>query len=208
MLTHPGSPTADHPDLEGEKLVEREASECGVTSLEARRIVRLLDGLADVDERRVGADARREVFRIRGGRGIEGTAHRAPERCRSQSCGEPIDRHDPAGVQQCRAVVGLEFRVIERHPVAESPQLAADHDRVADLQASLDEAPPEPRGIQAPGLVLEPRDRALHATPERGLNAQLADPYARRNHLAIGHGAEIANAAHLAQVLITARDPK
>ena len=109
-------------------------------------------------------------------------------------------------MQQGCAVVGLELRVIERHPVAEASQLAADHDRIADLQASLDEPAPEPGGVQAPALVLETRDRALHPATERSLHAQLADPRAYRDHLAIGDRAELADTPHLAQVLVASRD--
>ena len=56
VLADPGSPTPDHADLEGEQLVERKPSERRVASLEGGRIVGLLDGLPDADERRLRAD--------------------------------------------------------------------------------------------------------------------------------------------------------
>ena len=206
LLPDSGAPPADHAHLEGQELVEREASECGVSPLEGRRIVRLLERLSDAHEPELRPNARRDVLRVRARGSIECGADGTPQRVRGQSGGQPVDRDDAAGVEERRAVVGLELRVVERHAVAEPAELATDDDRVAGLQPAFDVAPPEPRRIEAPGLVLEAGDGALHAAPERGLHPDLGDADPGRHELSVGDGTELADPTHLAEILIAARN--
>ena len=109
--------------------------------------------------------------------------------------------------QRC-AVIGLELGVVEGHPVAEPTELAADDDRVPDLQPTLDEAPPEPRRIEAARLILEPGEGALDAAPEGRLDPQIEHADAGRDELPVGDASEPGNGVHLAQVLVPARDAK
>ena len=83
--------------------------------------------------------------------------------------------------------------------------LPRDHDLGTNEQAPFDEAPSEPRGIDAPRLVLEPRDRPLGAAPEPGLDADVADRRLGRDDRAVPGEAEIADLAHLTQVVVAPR---
>ena len=99
----------------------------------------------------------------------------------------------------------LELGVVERQPAAEMLDLAGHHDLRADRQPALDEAAAEPGRLDAPGLVLEPGDRALGAPPEARLDADVADARLGRHDRAVRLPDEVAQVAHLAQVVVAPR---
>ena len=119
---------------------------------------------------------------------------------------QPVDRHDPARVEDLGALLGdrLELRVVERQLPAEALDLARDDDLAADLEPAIDVAAAEPGRVDRAGLVLEPGDRPLDPPPERRFDADLRDPDARR-HDRPGLGPdEVAQPLHLAQVVVAA----
>ena len=203
-LPHPRPAPADHAELQRQKLVEGEPAKGGVAALERGRVVRLLERLADEAEPELASNVSREVLRVGACRSIERRADGAPERRDTEAGREPVDRHDPPGVEEGRAIVRLELGVVERHPGPEAAQLAAHDDRVAGLEATLDEAAPEPGRIDGAGRILQAGDRPLDAPPERCLDSQLGDPYAGRDRLAVGDEEQLPEPAHLAEVLVAA----
>jgi hypothetical protein len=83
------------------------------------------------------------------------------------------------------AAEDLELRVVEREPAAEVLDLPGDNDLAPDRQAALDEAPSEPRRIDAAGVILQPGDRALDPAPEARLDAHVADRRLDRHDRAV-----------------------
>jgi hypothetical protein len=69
-------------------------------------------------------------------------------------------------VQQRRAVVNLELRVLECGGKAAAPDLAADHDPGAFPQAAVDESASEPRRLDLTRLVAQEGRRPLNSSPE------------------------------------------
>ena len=104
-------------------------------------------------------------------------------------------------------VVGddLELGVVEGQAAAEMLDLARHDDLGADEQPALDEAPPEPGGIDAPGFVLEPRDGPLGPAAEAGsTRTSPTVAWAETTVPSVGPG-EVADLAHLAQVVVAPR---
>ena len=99
----------------------------------------------------------------------------------------------------------LELGVVERQPAAEMLDLAGHHDLGADRQPALDEAAAEPGRVDAAGVVLEPGDRALGAPPEARLDPDVADARLGRHDRAVPLPDEVAQPAHLAQVVVPPR---
>jgi hypothetical protein len=99
----------------------------------------------------------------------------------------------------------LELRVVQGQPAAEMLDLAGHHDLGADRKPALDEAATEPGRVDAAGVVFEPRDRALGTPPEARLDADVADACLGRHDRAVLLPDKVAQAAHLAQVVIAPR---
>ena len=133
-------------------------------------------------------------------------ADRQAQACGGQAGRQRVDRHDPAGVEDLRVLAdGLELRVVEGQPPAEMLDPARDHDLPADSQAALDEPAAEPGGVDAPGLVLQPGDRSLDPPPERRFHPYVRDPDASRHDRPVLGPHQVAEVAHLAQVVVAAR---
>src|SRR4029079_4669429 len=97
-----------------------------------------------------------------------------------------VDRHDPPHVEHLALRADrLEVRVVESQLPAEVLELARDDDGRAREQATLDDPAPEPGRLDRAGLILELRDRALDAAPERRLDPDVghADPGAHDGSL-------------------------
>ena len=197
----------DHPELEREQLVEGEPAQGRVPTLERIGVVGLLDGPRDRHEALFGGDRGRQVFGIGVPGLVERLADRGPQADRGQAAGQRVDRHDPAGMEQ-GGVLGddLELRVVEGQAAAEVFDLAGHDDLAADRQPAFDEASPEPRGVDAARVVFEPGDRALDPAAEPGLDAHIADRCLGRDDRAVPLPDEVAELAHLAQVVIAARE--
>ena len=163
----------DHAQLERQELVVRQPLERRVPLAERRREVCGLDRLAGRGS--VPADLGGQVLRIRP-EAVERRAHRGPQLARRDPARQPVDRHDPPGVEELAAVVGLELGVLEDDLPAALAHLAAGDDGGALGEPTLDEAAPEPDRLDlVAGVVAQDRDRALHPTPERLLDAQRRD---------------------------------
>ena len=101
----------DHPDLQGEQLVEGEPPQGGIPRLECRRVVGILEGVDQREPFRL-ADRGRQVFRVL----VAGTIERLADR-RSQPCRRSNRRrrvgHDPPGVEHLGVALGdLELGVV------------------------------------------------------------------------------------------------
>ena len=205
-VPHPLPAPRDHAELEREQLVERQPSERGVAALERVRVVGLLDRPGDRHEPLLGDDLAGQVLRVGETGLVERLADRRPEADRGQAAGQPVDRHDPAGVEQL-GVLGddLELGVVEGQLAPEMLDLARHDDLGTDEQPALDEAPAEPGRVDAPGVVLESRDRALGPAAETGLDADVADACLGGDDRAVGRPAEVAHLSHLAQVVVAPR---
>ncbi len=203
-VADPLPPALDHPDLEGEELVEGEPFERCVATLERLRVVRLLDGPGDRHESLLGQDRRRQVLGIGAPGLVEGLTDRGPQARGRQTGREGIDRDDPAGVEDLGvAREHLELGVVEGQPAPEVLDLPRHDDLAADVQPPLDEAPTEPRRIDTAGVILEPRDRALDPTPETGLDPHVPDGRLGRHDRAVLFDVQIAQLAHLAQIVVS-----
>ena len=77
--------------------------------------------------------------------------------------------------------------------------------RLARMQPPLDVPAAEPGRVDRAGLVLEDRDRALDASAERRLDPHVHDRDPRGDDRAVLDPHEIAELAHLAQVVVPAR---
>ena len=196
----------DHAQLEREQLVERETAQGGVPPGERRREVRLLDGPGDRHQALVGRDLRRQVFRVGIAGLVERLADGGPQADGGQARRQRVDRHDPAGVEQLglAGLTGehLELRVVEGQPAPEVLDLAGHDDLGADREPALDEPPPEPRRVDRARVVLEPGDGPLRPAAEPRLDADVADRGPRGHHFAVAGPDEIAERAHLAQVVV------
>ena len=148
----------------------------------------------------------RQVLRVGETGLVERLADRRPQADRGQAAGQPVDRHDPAGVEQL-GVLGddLELGVVEGQLAAEMLDLARHDDLGPDEQAALDESPAEPGRVDAPGVVLEACDRALGPAAEAGLDADVADARLGGDDRAVGRPAELGHLSHLAQVVVAPR---
>ena len=201
-LSSPG----DHAQLERQQLVERQPPERRVATLERDRVVGLFQRVADRGQLLAAQDIAGQVFRVRLAGPVEQVADRDPQPVRGEPRAQAVDRHDPPDVEQLVVLaLGLEVGVVERQLPAEPLQLAADDDLVVDVQPSLDEAPPEPRRLDRPGLVLEDGDRPLDAAPERRLDADVDDPHPRGDDGPLLDPDELAELAHLAKVVVAPR---
>ncbi len=166
----------------------------------------LLDRPGDRDESLVRQDRRRQVFGVGVPGLVECLADGAPESIGGQAGRQRVDRDDPAGVEDLRlAGKDLELRVVQGQLPPEVLDLPGHDDLAADRQSTLDEAPPEPRGVDGARVVLEPRDRALDPSPEPRLHADVAHRRLDRDHRAVLLHVQVADDPHLAQVVVAAR---
>ena len=205
-IADPLAAAGHHPELQRQELVERETAERGVTVREGRRVVGRLDRLRDRHQPFLGDDLGRHVLGIREARLVERLADRRPEADRREPRRQAVDRHDPSGVEQL-GVVGddLELGVVEGQAAPEMLDLARHDDLGADEQPALDEAPPEPGRIDAPGLVLESRDGPLGPAAEARFDPHVPDRRLGRDHRPVRGPGEVADLAHLAQVVVAPR---
>ena len=201
-----GAPARDHPQLERQQLVEREAPQRGVAGLERGRVVGVLERLADRRHVLRGPDRVRQVFRVVMPGPVERDAHRRPEAVRGQAAGEPVHRHDAADVEQVGGVGRLELGSLEHQVAVAVLDLARDQELVAGLDAALDVAPPEPGGDREAGAVGEPGRRDLHAPPPRLLDRDVDHADLRRGHAAVVEVADVGQRPELAQVVVAARE--
>ena len=205
-VADPLAAALDHPELERQQLVECEPPERRVAALERIGIVGLLDRARDRDQPLRGGDVGGQVFRVGVAGLVERLADGRPQPERGQTGGQRIDRDDPARVEQLGVVRDdLELGVVEGQPATEMLDLAGHHDLRADGQPALDEAAAEPRRVDAAGVVLEPGDRALGAPPEAWLDPDVAHARLGRHDRAVLLPDEVAQAAHLAQVVVAPR---
>ena len=127
-------------------------------------------------------------------------------RAAGQAARQPIDRHDPPGVQDL-AVTGqhLELRVVDGQLAPEVLDLPGHDDLAADRQPALDEPTAEPGGIDAARVVFEAGDRALDATPEARLHPDVTDRGLDRHDRPVLLHVQVADDPHLAQVVVASR---
>ncbi len=200
----------DHPELECQEFIEGETSQRRVAARERGREVCLLDGPGDRHELLGLRDLRRQILGIRVAGLVERLAHRGAEPDRGQTGGQRIDRHDAAGVEQLGLAhlpcEDLELRVVERQAATEMLELAGHDDLRPDVEATLDEAATEPGGVDRTRVVLEPRDRALGPAAETRLDTDVTDRRLGRHHVPVGHEDEVAQLAHLAEVVVAPRE--
>ena len=102
------------------------------------------------------------------------------------------------------ALGDLELGVVEGEPAAEPLDLAGDDDRVARFQPALDVAPPEPGRLGRAGLVGQRGHGPLDPPPERRLDVDVDDPHAGRRDGPLLDPDQVAEALHLAQVVVAA----
>ena len=199
----------DHPELEGQELVEGEAAQRRVPTLERLGVVGLLDRPGDRHEPFVRDDLGRQVLGIGVAGLVERLADGRPQPDRGQAGGQRVDRHDPADVEQLGlphlAGDDLELRVVEGQLAAEMLDLAGHDDLAADEQPALDEPAPEPGRVDAAAVVLEPRDGPLRPAAKAGLDPDVADACLGRDDRAVRLPDQVAELAHLAQVVVPPR---
>jgi hypothetical protein len=200
-----GPSPAHHAQLQREELVEREPAERRVAGLEARRVVRRLERLADRRQLLAGANLVGQVLRVVAAGGVERRAHRAAEAVRGEPGGEPVDRHDPADVQQVRGVRRLEVRALEHDPALAMLDPARHQELVAGSHALLDEPPAEPRRGREPGAIGQVGGHDLDAPSPRLLDADVHDRDPRRGDRPVVEVAQLREPAELAQVVVPAR---
>ena len=165
--------------------------------------MRLLERVADPDQLLLRLEVRREILGILAADAIERLANDDPQPVGGQPGGEPINRHDPADVQQLVvSALLLEVRVVERSRPAEMLQLARDDHAVAWMEPPLDVPPAEPRRVDRPGFVLEHGDGPLDAPTERRLDPDVEHAHPGGDDLAILYPGKVAELAHLAQVVV------
>ena len=104
------------------------------------------------------------------------------QRPRRDAAREPVDGHDATHVEQRPAVVALEVGVVQLGAPALQLDLAARDHGVAGLELPLDEAPPEPDGLDLAAVVLERRRRQPEPPPVGALDADGADRGPHRDH--------------------------
>ena len=204
-VPRPLAAPTDHPDLEGEQLVEGEPPQGGIPRLERRRVVGLLEG--DVDRREpLGlADRGRQVLRVLVAGAVERLADGRSQPCRGQTRRQRVDGHDPPGVEHLGVALGdLELGVVEGELAAEPLDLAGHDDRVARLEPALDVAPPEPGCLGGAGLVGQRGHGPLDPPAERGLDVDVGDPHARGRDGSLLDPGQVAESLHLAQVVVPA----
>ena len=202
----PRPPARDHPQLEGEELVEREAAERGVARLERRRVVGVLEGLRDGRQVLGGAQLRRQVLRVGVARLVQRLAHRLAQPRGGQPCGQPVDGDDPADVEQVRRIGLLELRVVEHDPEPAVLELAADDELVAVCsRRSMNRRPNQ---VASAVPVSSARNAVVTWTRRRYVcwtrmsvtrtRAETTTP--------VGRGVEVVELAHLAQVVVPPRE--
>ena len=197
---------ADHPELEGEQLVERQPAERRVARLGVGRVVGAVDRRADPDEALRAGGSPGQVLRVVEPGPVDRLAHRDPEPGRRDPGGQPVDRDDPAGVEEVPlGVLALELRVVEDDREAALLEPAADHERVAGRDPPLDEAPAEPDRLGLAGLVADDRDRPLDPPPVGLLDPDRADDDPGADLLAVGPAHELGDRLHLAPVVVAPR---
>ena len=104
----------DHPELEGEELVEGQPAEGGVERLGIVRVVGTLDRPTDPFERLGSAQVGRQVLGVGQPGPIDRLAHRHAQSRRGDARRQAVDRDDPPGVEQVAlTVLALELRVVE-----------------------------------------------------------------------------------------------
>ena len=172
-------------------------------------IVCLLDGARDRDQAFGGGDRLGQVFRIGVAGLVEGFADGRPQTDRRQAGGQRVDRHDPAGVQELGlahlARDHLELGVVEGQATAEVLELPGHDHLGADVEPPFDEAAPEPGRVDRARVVLETGDRPLGPTPEARLDPDVTDRRLDGHHVAVRYEDEVAELAHLAQVVVPPR---
>ena len=204
-IARPLAAPPDHPDLEGEQLVEGEPTQGGIPRLERRRVVGLLEGDVDRQEPLGLPDGGRQVLRVLVAGTVECLADGRPQPCRGQPRRQRIDGHDPPGVEHLGVALGdLELGVVEGELAAEPLDLAGDDDGVARLQAALDVAPPEPGRLRGAGLVGQRGHGALDPPAERGFDMDVGDAHAGGRDGPLLDPRQVAESLHLAQIVVPA----
>ena len=205
-IADPLPAASHHPELERQELVKGQPAERSIAVREGRRVMSGLDRGRDRHQPFLGDDRGRQVLGIGEACLVERLADGRPEADRGKSCRQAVDRDDPSGMEQL-GVVGddLELGVVEGQAPPEMLDFARYDDLGADEQPALDEAPPEPGRIDAPGLVLESRDRPLGPASKTRFDPHIPDRGLRRDDGPIRRPAQVADLAHLAQVVVAAR---
>ena len=196
------TPPSDHPQLQREQLVEREAPQRGVAGLERGRVVGVLERLADRRHVLRDPDRVRQVLRVVMAGTVERDAHRRPQAVGRQAAGQPVDGDDAADVEEVRGVGRLELGTLEHQVAVAVLDLARDQELVARADAAFDVAAPEPGGDGEAGAVREPGRRDLHAPPPRLLDRDVDDANLRRGHRTVIEVAGVGERPQLAQVVV------
>ncbi len=169
----------------------------------------LLERRPDRYERLAVANGRHKVFRVVLARPVEGLAHRDPKAIGRQAGGQAIDRHDPPDVEHLVVVAfRLEVGVVEGELPAEMLELPGNDDAIARVEPSLDVAAPEPGRLDGPRVILEQRDRPLDTPPERRLDPNVDDADPGADDAPLLRLVQLAELAHLAQVVVAPREVK
>ena len=199
-----------HAELERQELVEGQPAQRGVPTRERRRVVRLLDRPGDRHQVLRTGDLVGQVLRVGVAGLVERLADGGAQADRGQAGRQRVDRHDPAGVEQLGLAhlpgEDLELRVVQGQLPAEVLELAGHDDLGADREPPLDEATAEPGRVDRAGVVLEPGDRPLGPAAEARFDPDVTDRGLGGDDVAVGDEDQIAQLAHLAQVVVAPRE--
>ena len=102
------------------------------------RVVGLLERRGDPGQPLLATEGLGQVLGVGVARAVERLADRGPQARGGQPGRQPVDRHDPAGVEDLGSLLGdrLELGVVERQLPAEPLDLARDDDLAADPAAA------------------------------------------------------------------------
>ena len=148
----------------------------------------------------------RQVFRVSVPGAVECLTDRDAQTFRGEPGREPVDRHDPTGVEHLAvALHDLELGVVQGPATPEPLQPPGYDDLLALSQPPLDEPPPEPGGLDLTSVVAEARDGPLDAPSPCRLDVDVLDADTGRYDCPLLHPDEVAELRHLAQIVIPPR---
>ena len=196
---------ADHAQLEGQQLVEGQPSKGRVAVLQAGRKVDLVDRPADRLEALGRDQAGRQVFRVEQAGPVEGRPDPFANPGRGEARRQPIDGHDPAGVERVRAVLGRELGVVEDRAEAALLEPPAHDKMLSGADPALDEPPPEPGCLGLTAVVGEDGPGDLDPPPPGLLDRDRSDHDPDAGRGALGQVTQLGDRVHRPPVLVAAR---
>jgi hypothetical protein len=171
------------------------------------RARRRLEGIDDTDQAILSAEVGRQVLGVGPPGPVERLPLRHPQARGGQPGRQPVDRHDPTGVQHLAITIDrLEVGVVDGHPPATPLEAPGHDDLLARPQPPFDEPATEPHGVDLATPIPEARRSHLHPSPEGCLHLDAIHPDPGRHDRALLRPHEIAELRQLAQVVVATRE--